>query len=320
MLYEKLDYVLAIAEEQNLTRAAKKLYISQPTLTMYLNRLEENLGVKLFDRKKNPIAITPAGRKYIEKMTEISEEEQILRGELRSVQDPAQTFRIGAARVRGHYWLPLLMEILSERYPDMNFVISLGAERHLQRLLEKHSIDMAIGSLTEIPKGEVPLVIEPISTERILLVAHKKFGLVPKEEQEQNSPDNPYLLDPELLQHLPFIAPPPANGMYRNFHRMIGLYGIQPKSSIVIDMMTTGLMLAEAGLGVQLISAAILVSIPTQERRDKLDYCILPDLPESRPCAVAWRKETELLPLIRETVDILKKRVVPRQLYTQVIP
>ena len=53
MLYEKLDYVLAIAEEQNLTRAAKKLYISQPTLTMYLNRLEENLGVKLFDRKKN---------------------------------------------------------------------------------------------------------------------------------------------------------------------------------------------------------------------------------------------------------------------------
>ena len=101
---------------------------------------------------------------------------------------------------------------------------------------------------------------------------------------------------------------------------MIGLYGIHPKNSIVIDMMTTGLMLAEAGLGVQLISAAILVSIPTQERRDKLDYCILPDLPESRPCAVAWRKETELLPLIRETVDILKKRVVPRQLYTQVIP
>ena len=78
MLYEKLDYVLAIAEEQNLTRAAKKLYISQPTLTMYLNRLEENLGVKLFDRRKTPITITPAGRRYIEKMTEISEEEQIL--------------------------------------------------------------------------------------------------------------------------------------------------------------------------------------------------------------------------------------------------
>lgn len=55
MLYEKLDYVLAIAEEQNLTRAAKKLYISQPTLTMYLNRLEENLGVKLLTEKRTQL-------------------------------------------------------------------------------------------------------------------------------------------------------------------------------------------------------------------------------------------------------------------------
>ena len=319
MLYEKLDYVLAIAEEQNLTRAAKKLYISQPTLTMYLNRLEESLGVKLFDRQKTPIAITPAGRRYIEKMTEISEEEQILRGELRSVQDPAQTFRIGAARVRGHYWLPSLLRILSERHPDMNFVVSLGAERHLQRLLEKHSIDLALGSLTEIPSGEIPLVIESVSTERIILVAHKKYRLVPEEEQAQNSPDNPYLLNPEKLQNLPFIAPPPANGMYRNFQRMIGFYGIRPKSSIVVDMMTTGLMLTKEGLGIQLISAAILVSLSVQERQN-LDYCVLPDLPQSRFCAVAWRKETELLPLIQETVNILKKDVIPQQPYTNVVP
>ncbi len=319
MLYEKLDYVLAIAEEQNLTRAAKKLYISQPTLTMYLNRLEENLGVKLFDRRKTPIAITPAGRRYIEKMTEISEEEQILRGELRSVQNPAQTLRIGSARVRGHYWLPLLLRILSELHPDMNFVVTLGAERHLQRLLEKSSVDLAIGSLTEIPSGEVPLVIEPVSEEQILLVAHKKYGLVPEEEQEHNSPDNPYMLDPEKLQHLPFIAPPPANGMYRNFQRMIGFYGIRPKSSIVVDMMTTGLMFTKEGLGVQLISAAILVSIPMQERQN-LDYCVLPDLPQTRLCSVAWRKETELLPLIQETVEILKKEVIPKQLYTKAIP
>ena len=319
MLYEKLDYVLAIAEEQNLTRAAKKLYISQPTLTMYLNRLEENLGVKLFDRKATPITITPAGRRYIEKMTEISEEEQILRGELRSVQNPTRTFHIGSARVRGHYWLPPLLRILSELHPEMNFVVSLGAERQLQRMLEKSSVDLAIGSLTEIPSSVVPLVIEPISSERIILVAHKKYKLVPKEAQEQNSPDNPYLLDPENLQNLPFITPPPANGMYRNFQRMIGLYGIQPKSSIVIDTMTTGLRLTKEGLGVQLISAAILVAITPQERLN-LDYCILPDLPESRPCSVAWREETEFLPLIRETVEILKKEVIPKQLYTNAIP
>lgn len=317
MLYEKLDYVLTIAEERNLTRAAKKLYISQPTLTMYLNRLEENLGVQLFDRRKNPIEITSAGRHYIEKMKEIAEAEQILRGELRTVQDPAQTFRIGSARVRGHYWLPTLIRILTERHPELHFVISLGTERQMQRLLEKHSIDMAIGSLTEIPEGEVPLVTEPVAYEKMLLVAHRKYALIPQKERDLYSPDRPYLLDPARLQNLPFVTPPSTNGMYRSFQRLMGMYNIQPGNSIVVDMMTTGLMMTEQGLGVQLISAGILVAIPTEERRRQLDYCVLKDFPEARVCSAAWREDTEFLPLIRETVNILKREVLPAQLFTE---
>ena len=68
MLYEKWNYVLAIAEEQNLTRAAKRLFISQPALTLYLNRLEKELGVKLFDRSRTPILLTEAGKYYVEQM------------------------------------------------------------------------------------------------------------------------------------------------------------------------------------------------------------------------------------------------------------
>ncbi len=61
MSLDKLDYVLALAEERNLTRAARKAFISQPALTNYINRLEEQLGVKLFDRSVTPIEITRAG-------------------------------------------------------------------------------------------------------------------------------------------------------------------------------------------------------------------------------------------------------------------
>jgi DNA-binding transcriptional LysR family regulator len=219
MLYEKLDYVIAIAEEQNLTRAAKKLYISQPTLTMYLNRLEESLGVQLFDRRKSPVLLTPAGRHYIEKMREIAEAEQILRGELRTVSDQARTFRIGSARGRGHYWLPPLLRLLSERHPEIFFTVSLGAEKQLQKLLGKDSIDMAIGSLADIPESDIPLVYEDVALERTLLVVHRKYGLVPEEDREGNSPDSPYLINPANLQNLPFITPSSANGMYLNFRR-----------------------------------------------------------------------------------------------------
>lgn len=319
MLYEKLDYVIAIAEEQNLTRAAKKLYIAQPTLTMYLNRLEESLGVQLFDRRKNPVLLTPAGRYYMEKMKEIAEAEQVLRGELHTVRDPAQTFRIGCARVRGHYWLPLLLRGLTERYPEPNIVITLGSEQQLQKLLERQSLDLAIGSFSGLPEGDIPLTMKDVAYEKILLVAHKRFGLVPADDRESNSPYHPFLLDPLRLRQLPFIAPPPANGMYPSFQKMIGLYNIQPSRSIVVDTMTTGLMMVEQGLGVQLISAGILVALSSEERRSALDYCVLPDFPESKKCCVAWREDTKLLPLIIETVDILKKEVLPTQLFTEIV-
>lgn len=52
MIIDKMDYIFAIAKEQNLTRAAKRLFVAQSTLTMYLNRVESELGIKLFDRSK----------------------------------------------------------------------------------------------------------------------------------------------------------------------------------------------------------------------------------------------------------------------------
>lgn len=318
MLYEKLDYVIAIAEEQNLTRAARKLYISQPTLTMYLNRLEESLGVQLFDRRKNPVLLTPAGKHYIEKMREIAEAEQILRGELRTVSDPARTFRIGSARVRGHYWLPPLLRLLSERHPETFFTVSLGAEKQLQKLLGKDSIDMAIGSLADIPESDIPLVFEDVALERTLLVAHRKYGLVPPEEHDRNSPDSPYLIDPVSLQNLPFITPSSANGMYLNFQKMIAQFNIKPGHTLVIDTMTTGLQMTVQGLGVQMISAGILCSLTSEERKE-LDYIQLPDFPVTRKCSVVWREDTEQMPLIEEAIQLLRENVLPQMIYTEVI-
>ena len=68
MIVDKMDYIFAIAKEQNLTRAAKSLFVSQSTLTMYLNRVEGELGIKLFDRSKTPILPTPAGELCIEEL------------------------------------------------------------------------------------------------------------------------------------------------------------------------------------------------------------------------------------------------------------
>lgn len=78
-------------------------------------------------------------------------------------------------------------------------------------------------------------------------------------------------------------------------------------------------MMVEQGLGVQLISAGILAAIPSQERRRELDYCVLPDFPPAKKCCAAWREDTQQLSLIRDTIMLLKREVLPAQIYTEVI-
>ena len=65
MTITQLYYVLAVAEHQNFTRAAKKCFVTQPTLSMQIQKLEEQLNVLIFDRSKKPIELTDVGRKIV---------------------------------------------------------------------------------------------------------------------------------------------------------------------------------------------------------------------------------------------------------------
>ena len=82
MTLDQLNYLLVLAEEQNVTRAAQRLYITQPTLTTFITKLERELGTKLFDRTRNPVRATKNGELYIQKMRELLLAEQQLKEEL----------------------------------------------------------------------------------------------------------------------------------------------------------------------------------------------------------------------------------------------
>ena len=133
-----------------------------------------------------------------------------------------------------------------------------------------------------------------------------------------NSPDNLFQLNPACLRNLPFITPSPVNGMHLSFQKMVAQYGIQPGHILVIDTMTTGLKMAVQGLGVQLISAGILIALSPEERQE-LDYCRLPDFLAERRCSVVRREDSEQLPLIREATQLLRENVLPQMIYTEVI-
>ncbi len=121
---DKLDYLIVLAEESNITRAASRLFISQPALTSYINRLEDELGVKLFDRNTTPIRTTPAGACYIAEMEKIRNQQIKLYNDLKRLEyDPEQTLTIGIGRNRGSIWLPRILPGVYERFPEAHLRI-----------------------------------------------------------------------------------------------------------------------------------------------------------------------------------------------------
>ena len=165
MTIVQLEYVLAVDTQRNFARAAEKCFVSQPTLSMQLQKLEEELGEKLFDRSKQPVIPTERGRKVIvqarnvlrefKKIPEIIQESKMeIIGEL----------RLGIIPTVAPYLLPLFITDFLSAYPEVNLVIEELVTDEILKRLANDSVDAGIAStpLQEPSVSEIPLYYEPV--------------------------------------------------------------------------------------------------------------------------------------------------------------
>lgn len=306
MLYEKLNYIIAIAEERNLTQAAKRLYISQPTLTLYLNRLENELGVKLFDRSKSPVTLTDAGAYYLEKMKKIYASEQALRSQIHFIANPTQTLLVGIGQVRGHHWLPLFLPTFCSIHPDINVQIVQETEQQMYEDLQKQKLDVGIGVFPASTDIEMVEIME----ETLFFAAHRKFGLIPDHLRGKHDMKNPYIVQPDQLNGLPFIIPQVSNGLYDTYETILQNNQIHPSRTISINNLSTGLLLNVKGLGVQLLSGSV-VYFSHEPGVNQLDLFLLENMPETRKCTAIYQGSNIKQKLIQDLIRTLKNEVLP---------
>lgn len=311
MLYEKFDYILTVAEELNLTRAAKRLYISQPTLTQYINRLEAELGVQLFDRSKTPISITEAGHYYIEEMKKISFAERNLRSNIQRIDNPRHSLIIGIGQVRGSHWIPLVLPAFCEVHPDVNIQVVQYLEANIADALEKGEIDLGIGVFQSFKSN---LNIELLVHEKLFLVAHKKFGLIPESERKLNNPDHLMTISPSLLTQKPFIIPHVGNGLYSAYEQLISIHHIQPSRTIAVNNLSTGLRLVMKGLGIQLISGPVLQAEHyNKDDLTDLDFFTVDNMLSTRVCTAVYSPDNKNQSLIQDFIRILRSELDQKQ-------
>lgn len=308
MSMDKFDYVLALAEERNLTRAAKKAFISQPALTNYINKLESQLGVKLFDRSVSPIQITRAGALYIERMKKIQMAENSLFSELRALGAQETVFHFGIGATRGSHWLPFLIPEFCRRHPEVALQLHEHGEAFLEDGVRRGEIDLAFGALnTSYPE----LTYEKLADEQVLLAVPRCFPCVSSLLPHEGTPEAPVLLDAEAVRDLPFLLPYPGNGFYRCAQMLLTQAGAKPGRVLNYANMNTAYQLAARGVGALFITPALFNKFLPHLQAD-LAFCTLQEPVYSRASVAAYLADNPRLPLIREMIDLTFELILPR--------
>ncbi len=151
MNVKQAQYFLAIVQEGSITAAAKKLYVSQPSLSQMVHQIEKDLGVTLFDRTSLPLRLTYAGEKYLECAHAIVAANDTLDIQLREIRkENTGHLRIGISVQRGMLILPQAMPRLIERYPHVSVELHETESAQMEDLLRYREIDLAFAALESI--------------------------------------------------------------------------------------------------------------------------------------------------------------------------
>ena len=154
MTFNELRYLVAIAQEKSFGRAAQRCFVSQPALSVAIQKLEEELGTQLFERGKTEVTVTPVGERIVEQAQKVLEEAARIREIAHAGRNQlVGTFRLGVIYTVAPYLLPDLIPALNERAPQMPLEIEENLTEFLEAALKSGRIDAAIIAMPFQPPG-----------------------------------------------------------------------------------------------------------------------------------------------------------------------
>jgi len=167
MTLTELKYIVAVARERHFGHAAEACFVSQPTLSVAIKKLEEELGVSIFERGGTEVGVTNIGQQIVSQAQKVLEESANLKEIARLGHDPlAGPLRVGVIHTIGPYLLPKLVPKQIERTPQMPLILQENFTVRLIELLRQGEIDCAIMAL---PLPEAGLSIQPLYDETFVV-------------------------------------------------------------------------------------------------------------------------------------------------------
>ncbi len=147
MTLTELRYIVAVAREKHFGKAATKCFVSQPTLSVAVKKLEDELGITLFERHKHDVTVTSLGKKIVEQAERVLEQANDIKLMAKEAGDPLKgTLQLGVIYTIGPYLLPRIISLISRAAPDLTLIIDEDFTANLASKLTSGELDMIIVS------------------------------------------------------------------------------------------------------------------------------------------------------------------------------
>jgi len=247
MNFQNLEYFTIVAREKNITRAAELLGITQQALSSQINRIEQETGCRLFDRRRG-FELTVSGKFFLEsaeRILNISKETESMLNDISN--NKRGELKIGISFSRGQAILPVLLPEYSRLHPEVSLSITEGTTRELEEELQRGSIDILI--------GYTPFMLETSETvelfsEKLYLVASKEILMNCFGENYTEICDK-YVKssDLKLFSDIPFVLLKKNDRIRTMINREFHLAGIAPKVTVETENIQTAFSLAAEGMG-----------------------------------------------------------------------
>src|SRR6478609_8942749 len=171
MTLTELKYIVAVAREKHFGHAAEACFVAQPTLSVAIKKLEDELGVIIFERGGSEISTTPLGAQIVAQAERVLEQTAAIKEIAKQNKDPlAGPFRLGVIYTIAPYLLPPLVKTMIERVPQMPLVLQENFTVRLIESLRQGELDAAIMAL---PFADQGLVVQPLYDEPFVVALPK---------------------------------------------------------------------------------------------------------------------------------------------------
>lgn len=279
---QDMRYIMEIAQDGSFSKAAERLYMTQPALSIAVKRVESALGAEIFDRSRHPMELTEAGQVYLDAARRVRDLERELAAQVEDLRNlQTGTLHLGGTHYLNNYIMAPVLAGFAKKYPRVQLLVTEDSSAGLIDALKQNAVDLILSCDPELLQS---FQHRPAFYDHILLAVHKEIPIDRDLENAALSASDimagkhtgsaSRCVSLARFQELEFILLQSGNNLYDRSRAMFDQAEFAPKIKLTLAQMVTTYRFANNGLGAVFISDRLVRSPRSNLRFFRLDSAL----------------------------------------------